>query len=153
MTMTISFTKNSHRLLDHLRRYNRIDFVLNYEGLKELTCLRNLKDLVEVPAAILGSMEVYVGRRVTGGSGRTGPDAVEEYLKKEDATKNEALKKTKYTSTLSLGFLVTGTEQLWYYAFDESDNHSICVLTQSKSKAQSIFLVKDFPGILLAEEV
>ncbi|XP_052622463.1 epimerase family protein SDR39U1 homolog, chloroplastic isoform X2 [Lactuca sativa] len=32
------------------------------------------------------------------------------------------------------------------------DNHSICVLTRSRSKAQSIFPVKDFPGIVIAEE-
>ncbi|KAL5706579.1 Complement component 1 Q subcomponent-binding protein [Ranunculus cassubicifolius] len=33
-----------------------------------------------------------------------------------------------------------------------SDNHSIRVLTRSKSKAQLVFPVKDFPGIIIAEE-
>ncbi|KAK3029063.1 hypothetical protein RJ639_040115 [Escallonia herrerae] len=33
-----------------------------------------------------------------------------------------------------------------------SDNHSVCVLTRSRSKAQSIFPDKDFPGIVIAEE-
>ncbi|KAK2978292.1 hypothetical protein RJ640_017143 [Escallonia rubra] len=33
-----------------------------------------------------------------------------------------------------------------------ADNHSICVLTRSRSKAQSIFPDKDFPGIVIAEE-
>ncbi|KAI3795455.1 hypothetical protein L1987_38110 [Smallanthus sonchifolius] len=32
------------------------------------------------------------------------------------------------------------------------DNHSICVLTRSKSKAESIFPVKEYPGIVIAEE-
>ncbi|XP_010263902.1 PREDICTED: epimerase family protein SDR39U1 homolog, chloroplastic [Nelumbo nucifera] len=33
-----------------------------------------------------------------------------------------------------------------------ADNHRICVLTRSKSKAQLVFPAKEFPGILIAEE-
>lgn len=33
-----------------------------------------------------------------------------------------------------------------------ADNHSVRVLTRSRSKAQSIFPAKDFPGLLIAEE-
>ncbi|KAK9942768.1 hypothetical protein M0R45_008416 [Rubus argutus] len=33
-----------------------------------------------------------------------------------------------------------------------ADNHSVHVLTRSKSKAELIFPVKDFPGIIIAEE-
>nr|KJB32607.1 hypothetical protein B456_005G248600 [Gossypium raimondii] len=33
-----------------------------------------------------------------------------------------------------------------------ADNHNVCVLTRSKSKAETIFPVKNFPGIVIAEE-
>ncbi|XP_039036125.1 epimerase family protein SDR39U1 homolog, chloroplastic-like isoform X2 [Hibiscus syriacus] len=33
-----------------------------------------------------------------------------------------------------------------------ADKHSVCVLTRSKSKAELIFPVKNFPGIIIAEE-
>ncbi|XP_021286115.1 epimerase family protein SDR39U1 homolog, chloroplastic [Herrania umbratica] len=33
-----------------------------------------------------------------------------------------------------------------------ADNHNVRVLTRSRSKAESIFSVKDFPGIIIAEE-
>ncbi|GMI74483.1 GIANT CHLOROPLAST 1 [Hibiscus trionum] len=33
-----------------------------------------------------------------------------------------------------------------------ADNHNVCVLTRSKSKAELIFPVKNFPGIKIAEE-
>ncbi|TYJ44362.1 hypothetical protein E1A91_A03G218500v1 [Gossypium mustelinum] len=33
-----------------------------------------------------------------------------------------------------------------------ADNHKVCVLTRSKSKAETIFPVKNFPGIVIAEE-
>ncbi|XP_022726061.1 epimerase family protein SDR39U1 homolog, chloroplastic isoform X2 [Durio zibethinus] len=33
-----------------------------------------------------------------------------------------------------------------------ADNHNVCVLTRSKSKAELIFPVKNFPGIIIAEE-
>ncbi|GFY89894.1 NAD(P)-binding Rossmann-fold superfamily protein [Actinidia rufa] len=33
-----------------------------------------------------------------------------------------------------------------------TDNHRVCVLTRSRSEAQLIFPVRDFPGIVIAEE-
>ncbi|PSS26015.1 Epimerase family protein like [Actinidia chinensis var. chinensis] len=34
----------------------------------------------------------------------------------------------------------------------QGDNHRVCVLTRSRSEAQLIFPVRDFPGIVIAEE-
>ncbi|KAJ9550157.1 hypothetical protein OSB04_014202 [Centaurea solstitialis] len=62
---------------------------------------------------------------------------------------SQSLKENQMTVSITgaTGFIGTRLVQRLH-----EDNHSICVLTRSKSKAQSIFPVKDFPGIVIAEE-
>ncbi|GKC82886.1 hypothetical protein Tco_1138603, partial [Tanacetum coccineum] len=63
-----------------------------------------------------------------------------DYIKRNIVTGKS--KQVMVMSFLIIILALIAMEQLWYYAFDDSDNHSICVLTRSKSKAQSIFLGK-----------
>lgn len=62
---------------------------------------------------------------------------------------SQSLKGNQMTVSITgaTGFIGSKLVQRLY-----EDNHSVCVLTRSRSKAQSIFPVKDFPGIVIAEE-